>query len=292
VKRLTAPDLVTLGYLAAVTAIVLAFRPEGMGIFLAYHGLVLALIAFIVRAHARYGGRFWTFLRHWYVLLLAMAAFREIHYLVPRIHSFADRRYDHILAALDRKFLGDVEGFCVSMANPLLIDVLHLCYCFYFASILIPGAVLYFRGELERTREYSGVILAGLYLSYLGYFAVPAVGPHRMTAPPVELDGWVLGTPLRAAVVALEWEMPDAFPSGHTLLSLLALIMSWRLHRRCFWILLAPASGCIAATVVLRYHYVVDLAGSLALLPAAVWAGLALHRRRRESVIAAATQNR
>jgi hypothetical protein len=290
-KRLAAPDVVTLAYVAAVTAIVLAFRPEGMWGFLAYHGLGVALIALIVGAHARYGGRFWTFLRHWYVLVPAMAAFREIHYLVPRIHPFADRRYDAILASLDRRFFGDVEGFCVSLANPLLIDVLHVCYFLYFASLLVPGVILFFRGELDRTREYTGVILAGLYLSYLGYFAVPAVGPHRITYPPVELDGWILGAHLRALVVAMEWEMPDAFPSGHTLLSLLVLIMSWRLHRLSFWILLGPAAGCIAATAILRYHYVIDLAGSLACLPVALWGGLALHRRQ-ETAIAGASQQR
>jgi hypothetical protein len=290
-RRVAAPDVATLAYAAAVTAVVLAFRPEGTWIFLAYHGLVAAMVVLIIGAHARFGGRFWTFLRHWYVLIPAMAAFREIHYLVPRIHPFADRRYDQALASLDRRFLGDVEGFCVSLANPALIDVLHVCYFLYFASLLIPGAVLFFRGELSRTREYTAVILAGLYLSYLGYFAVPAVGPHRIAPPPVELDGWILGAHLRALVVAMEWEMPDAFPSGHTLLSLLVLIMSWRLHRRSFWILLGPAAGCIAATVILRYHYVVDLAGSLACLPAALWAGLALHRRL-ETVTAEAERSR
>lgn len=280
-RRLAAPDWVTLGYLAAVTLVVLACRPEGWGIYLAYHGLVLALVALLVHAHARYGGRFWGFLRHWYVLVLTLAAFREMHYLIPKVHPFGDRRYDRILASYDRMFLGDVDGFCLSVASwmPPLIDLLHLCYLFYFASILIPAAVLYARGELDRAREYASVILMGLYLSYLGYFAVPAVGPHRLVPTPPGLDGWILGPHARSLLVSIEWEMPDAFPSGHTLVSLLALIMSWRLHRRCFWILLGPAAGCIAATVLLRYHYVADLAGSLALLPVAVWAGRALHRQ-------------
>ncbi len=289
-KRLTAPDLVLLAYLAAVTLIVLVGRPEGMGIYLAYHGLALALIALLVHAHARYGGRFWTFLRHWYILVLTPAAFREMHYLIPQVHPFADRRCDRALAALDRRFLGDVDGFCLSLANPILIDVLSLCYWFYFASILIPVGILYARGELDRVREFAAVLLAGLFLSYLGYFAVPAVGPHHFFAVrPTELDGWILGRPLHAFLLAVEWEMPDVFPSGHTLLSLIMLVTSWRLHRRSFWALLGPASGCIAATVILRYHYVVDLAGSLAVLPLALWVGTALHRRR-EGANAVATR--
>lgn len=279
-RRLAAPDWVTLGYLSAVTLIILARRPEGWGIYLAYHGLVLILVGLLVLAHTRYGGRFWGFLRHWYVLVLTLAAFREMHYLIPQVHPFDDRCYDRILASFDRKFLGDVDGFCLEVAArmPLLIDLLHACYLFYFASILIPAVVLYARGRLDPAREYASVILTGLYLSYLGYFAVPAVGPHRISPTPPSLDGWILGPHARPMLISIEWEMPDAFPSGHTLVSLLVLIMSWRLHRRCFWILLVPASGCIAATVLLRYHYVADLAGSLALLPVAIWAGRAIHR--------------
>ncbi len=280
-RRINAPDVVTLAYLAAVTLIVLAARPDGMGIYLAYHGLALALVALLVAAHERHGGRFWTFLRHWYVLLLALAAFREIHYLVPEVNPFDDRRFDLALAAIDRAVLGDVDGFCLRLAHPLFIDALHLCYWFYFASILIPAAALYARGELGRAREYAAAVLAALYLSYLGYFAVPAVGPHYFfPSRPPELDGWIVGGPLHATIVSIEWEMPDAFPSGHTLVSLVVLVMSWRFCRRIFWAMLVPASGCIAATVMLRYHYVVDLAASVALLPAAVWAGTALHRRR------------
>ncbi len=279
-RRLTGPDVVTLAYLAAVTLIVLAARPAGMAVFLALHALTLILAAAVIAAHNRRGGRLWTFLRHWYVLPLTLAAFREIHYLVPRVHPFEDRRYDMALAAIDRKCLGDVDGFFLSLANPILVDVLHLCYWSYFAYLVIPAAVLYARGELDKARAYASVILTGLYTTYLGYFAVPAVGPHHFYPQrPPELDGWILGGHLHRLLMWMELEMPDVFPSGHTLLSLLVLLTTWRYHRRSFWFILGPASGCIAATVILRYHYVVDLVASVALLPAAYLGGTALHRR-------------
>jgi len=40
-----------------------------------------------------------------------------------------------------------------------------------------------------------------------------------------------------------------------------------------------PALGCILATMALRYHYVVDVVASAALLPGVVCLGLALSRR-------------
>jgi membrane-associated phospholipid phosphatase len=73
--------------------------------------------------------------------------------------------------------------------------------------------------------------------------------------------------------------MPDAFPSGHALLSMIVIVMSWRLHRPTFRVVVGPALGCVVATMALRYHYVVDVAASLALLPGVVCLGSALHRR-------------
>jgi membrane-associated phospholipid phosphatase len=129
------------------------------------------------------------------------------------------------------------------------------------------------------------VLLTGLFLSYLGYFVVPAVGPHHFLVPrPAILDGWILGGRFHAALMAAEWEMPDAFPSGHALMSMIVIVLAWRHHRRVFrWIVL-PASGCILATVALRYHYVVDVVASAAVMPLALWAGRALARRREQPI--------
>ncbi len=284
-KKLHAFDLVILGYLAAVTSIVLVAQPTGAWIFLGYHALVLALIGLLVCAHERFGGGFWTFCRYWYVVPLVMASFRELHFLIPRVHPFDDGRWDRVLGEIDRRWLGDVDAFFLSMAHPLFVDALHLCYWFYFASMIVVGAVLYARSDWPKLREYLSVVMMGLYLSYLGYFAVPAVGPHHFfPSRPPELDGWVLGGPFHKALLWLELKMPDAFPSGHALMSLVVIALSWRFHRRTFAWVVVPAAGCVWATMALRYHYVVDVLASAALLPVVVWAGTALHRawdRRR-----------
>ena len=277
-KKLAAFDLVVLAYIAIVTAIVLLFRPDGTLLYLGYHAAAAALVALLVAAHERIGGRLWTFCRYWYVLFLCGAAFREMHYLIPEVHPFSDNRFDRILAELDRRWFGDVDGFFLAWPVPIF-DLLHLCYWFYFASTLILGGALYLRQEWDKLREYLSVVLTGLFLSYLGYFLVPAVGPHHFfpTRPP-QLDGMLLGASLHKAILAAEWSMPDAFPSGHALVSMIVTVMSWRLHRPTFRIVVGPSVGCVIATMALRYHYIVDVVASVAILPVAVCAGLALHR--------------
>ncbi|HVE38833.1 MAG TPA: phosphatase PAP2 family protein [Planctomycetota bacterium] len=279
-KKLAAFDLVILGYIGIVTAIVLAFRPEGTLVYLAYHVAAVGLIALLVTAYERFGGRFWTFCRFWYVLFLSGAAFREMHYLIPDVHPFEDNRFDRVLAALDRRCFGNVDGFFLNGWPLFIVDLLHLCYWFYFLATIILGAALYSRKDWTALRQYLAVVMTGLLVSYLGYFLVPAIGPHHFYDPrPPQLDGLLLGKYLHQAILAAEWRMPDAFPSGHALLSMIVIVMSWRLHRPTFRVVLGPALGCVLATMALRYHYVVDVVASAALLPGVVCLGLALSRR-------------
>jgi hypothetical protein len=278
-KIFAAFDLVVLGYIAVVSVIVLVFRPPGTLVYLGYHAAMVGMIAMIVHAHVRFGGRFWTFLRYWYVPLAAASAFREIFFLVPQVHPFNDNAFDQILNSLDRRWFGDVDGFFLSGWSPYYIDLLHLCYWFYFVSTMIIGGALFARSDWGRLREYLSVVMTALLLSYLGYFLVPAIGPHHFYQPrPAQLDGWLLGRKMHEAILAAEWRTPDAFPSGHALLSMVVITMSWRLHRPSFRWVLAPAIGCIVATVALRYHYVVDVVASAAIFPGTVGAGIVFNR--------------
>lgn len=279
-KKLAAFDLVILAYIGIVTAIVLAFRPPGTLVYLAYHAAAVGLIALLILGYEKFGGRFWTFCRYWYVLFLSGAAFREMHYLIPEVHPFDDNRFDRILAGLDQRWFGNVDSFFLGGWPLLVVDLLHLCYWFYFLATIILGAALYSRKDWAGLRQYLAVVMSGLMVSYLGYFAVPAIGPHHFYQPrPAQLDGLFLGKWLHQAILAAEWRMPDAFPSGHALLSMIVIVMSWRLHRPTFRAVVGPASGCVLATMALRYHYVVDVLASLALLPGLIFGGIALNRR-------------
>lgn len=284
-KHLHGFDLVFLAYVAAMTLIVVICQPAGTPIYLAYHAGAVILLALIAYGHANYPGWGWSVARYWYIVYMTMGAFRELHYLIPAVRPFEDLRYDRQLEALDHRWFGDVDGFFVGIANPILIDILHLCYWSYFALLLVPRVFLHARGEMAKLREYDAALLTALFLSYLAYFLIPSVGPHHLhPARPPELDGWIIGRHLHALLMAIEWTMPDAFPSGHTMATLTALIMSARLCRKVFWWLILPGTGIVAATMALRYHYVVDVLAGITLVPIAVWLGAAVHRsweRRR-----------
>jgi membrane-associated phospholipid phosphatase len=77
----------------------------------------------------------------------------------------------------------------------------------------------------------------------------------------------------------LEVKTYDAFPSGHTELTLLVLYYAQRFHRRTFWWILPAGSALIISTVYLRYHYVVDVIAGAFLALAIILIAKPLYRR-------------
>lgn len=270
-----APEVVLLAYVGVMTAVVVLGRARHAALYLGYHALVVALIVMLSYADRRFGGRFWRFLRHWMPLFLILGAFREIHYLVPEVHAFDDQASDLALMEIDRQLFGNVEETLKNLWWPPLVEILHVCYWLYFPLPIGLGIVLYARGRFPAYRNAATVLLMGFYASYLLYVTVPAVGPHHFEARPEALNGLWMGGRLHRVLLAIEWRMPDAFPSLHVATAGMVLALSWKLERRFFWICLIPALGLIAATVVLRYHYVIDVVAGLAVVPPVVVAGSA-----------------
>ena len=90
-------------------------------------------------------------------------------------------------------------------------------------------------------------LLGVMYLSYIGYFLVPASGPNihndlaRPGACPIEslglyrftddLPGVWLTEPLRRWMFEVELTKKDCFPSGHVAVAIVCWILARRIHR-------------------------------------------------------------
>lgn len=274
-KVLIGIDLCLVGMAAALSLLVIAFwrRFEHPWVFLLYHALALESVWLPARAYARFGGRVWSLLRHWWPAFIVPATFREMHFLIPAVHP---RLYDAPLGRLDAALFGDVRAAIEPVLVPWFVDLMHVCYWSYFVTPFALGAALYRFRDPRPFRAAMTICVLGWYLSYLGYVAVPALGPYAVEAEPIPRGGAIMRT-LHPKLLELEWKLPNAFPSGHVLVTLLCLACAWKWKRRLFWVAALPSAGLILATIVLRYHYVVDVIASFALAPPIVWAGLKLH---------------
>ena len=286
-SRLETVDLLVFGYAGITAALILAFFPRlpDAGALLAAHLAVTAIPALLIAGATRFPGRGWRLARDWYPLPLLPAAFRELYHLVHPIHPVD---WDATLMAWDRAIFGVNPTVALeAWLHPLAVEALQLCYASYYFLPVILGWALYRRGRMREYREGLALILLAFFTSYLVYFLVPALPPVRHEAAlghtrlwgqdPATL-GYGLAQWIRVTLTALELEMRDCFPSGHTEVALVTLACAWRFHRGLFRGMLAPVLGLILSTVYLRYHYAVDVLAGAALAALVVWAGPRLHR--------------
>jgi membrane-associated phospholipid phosphatase len=238
--------------------------------------LLACLIVVMLALGARDGRSFVLRLAHdWYPVPLVALAFKEMHFLVGPLHGGRD--YDLLLIAADRWMFGtDPTVWMAGFAHPVLTELLQVAYTsFYFLFVLL-GVELYRRKAPGDFHVFMFTCVYGFFLSYLGYFLLPAVGPrftlHDFAALDRELPGLVLTPALRllvnaggsvplhsAAGEAMAAVQRDAFPSGHTMMTLVLMVVARGTRARVAPFLYITGSLLIIATVYQRYHYAVDL---------------------------------
>ena len=150
----------------------------------------------------------------------------------------------------------------------LLTGLLQFAYVSYYFIPLSLGVVLIARGRFGEFEEVLFGILLCFYLSYVGYLLVPAIGPrftlgHLQTGD-LQLSPFI--ETIQDALNGLEKNKTDAFPSGHTAVSLMSLYYAWKeREKKLFAVLIPVVTGLIISTVYLRYHYVIDVIAGIAL---------------------------
>lgn len=225
---------------------------------------VLFLVAVV--ALSRSPSPFLSLVREFLPVPVVPFVFLHLGFLIPLVHP---RSYDRELEALDRLLLGS-EAQAALYALPLpawLADLLTLAYStFFFLPIVLLVALVKARDPyLPRV---SSTIIITFLVSYAGYFLVPAYGPRAGVAREryASLPPGLVGAPIRDLLDHWEKTKTDAFPSGHTMVTLAVLYCARRRAPRVYTALLPVGALLIAATVLLTYHYVADVLAALPFL--------------------------
>ncbi|MGE5499393.1 MAG: phosphatase PAP2 family protein [Syntrophothermus sp.] len=234
--------------------------------------------------------RFWSAMHYWYLAPLILLTFKELYLMIRpiRMHD-----YDHLLIMADRFIFGtDPTHVLLKIANPVLTEILQLAYGSFYILPVILGLNLYMQKRLTALDFSLFAVVYGFFLSYIGYFLLPAIGPrftlHDFYNTDTELPGIFLtnllrevvntgesipkGTPNPASVV-----QRDVFPSGHTQMTLITMYLSVKFNVRSKYLLLPTGVLLIFATVYLRYHYVIDLIGGTIFMVLTMWSGRYLY---------------
>jgi membrane-associated phospholipid phosphatase len=222
---------------------------------------IVAVVLGVAALHRRLDSTWARIFRDWYVPAFLIVIFLENRRLIP---LFNPRRLDALLMRLDSLiFLGHSPLLLMErITTPVLTEILQLSYVsFYFLPFCLCLDI-YRKRPPEEFHVIASTILTGFYLSYLGYYLTPVVGPRFTLGqiPAVPLQGMFLADAVRGLIEAAEGRMPDCFPSGHAMISLLTILLARRYARGFFPLAVAWFLVIQVSTVYLRYHYVADLA--------------------------------
>jgi membrane-associated phospholipid phosphatase len=179
---------------------------------------------------------------------------------------------DDLLIAADRAILrGEVTVLLQPLVRPGQAAFFYIAYSTYYFLPIVLGAVLWKRSVPE-ARRFIFTLSVCFYVSYAGYFTVPAYGPRTAQADlhTVPLNTNPIAQTIDRTINQLEHTKLDAFPSGHTMITVAVLIVAWRRARKLFWYLLPVAALLVFSTMYCRYHYLVDVIAGLILAFATV----------------------
>jgi membrane-associated phospholipid phosphatase len=205
--------------------------------------------------------------------------------IVPQANPF------HGEAALkaidDAMFLGRNPNVLLDgLATPWLTEILQIDYSLYY---LLPISLLGFllaRRNVDGLARSLFLVLLCLYGSYFGYFLVPATGPNlnvlglypeHFSEP---MPGVLFAERIRAALLEAEAIKHDCFPSGHTALGVVCVVLARR--EGSVWgfrLMLPVVVALVFSTMYLRYHYVIDVVAGLLLAWAVLRFGPRLYAR-------------
>lgn len=201
-----------------------------------------------------------TVYRDWYTLFFLITIYMQHNKLVPLVNP---HDIDAYLMKIDYAlFLGNHPTVLLeSILNPYFTEFLQIIYAsFYFFPFLL--CLLLYRNKRKADFHIvASTILLGFYISYIGYYLFPAIGPrftmvHLQTLP---LEGVYLYNFFHHAILFLGGVTRDCFPSGHTLVSILTFMLTVKYFKKFSIVAGIWMVFLVMSTVYLRYHYVIDL---------------------------------
>ena len=260
-------ERLALGFLAALCTVTV-FRSHQPLWFLGCSAVMAVAIVAVAwwGPRSRIGG----FMRDFSSIPVVLTLFMLVGPVIADSNAW---RADSLLASLDARWFGDLpERWKGLLGRPdWLTDAASLAYLSYYWLPILMLVGLYVQKRRAQMEDFVFQMMLVIFVFYASYFFAPAVGPR--VKPELEdavLGGGIISQLVRSFLRAAEPGQLDAFPSGHTGVSVACLMLGWRLFPRRRIPTLLIVAGIIFSTVYLSLHYVIDLFAGAILGPLAL----------------------
>ncbi|MFZ5905894.1 MAG: phosphatase PAP2 family protein [Nitrospirota bacterium] len=274
--------IVFLVFLAALTVFFYQAIQEAPLLILLYLSLILVQLVLI---RNKYRGKAIGFVYD--LVFPTVCVLLVFDSLEGIVHFVNPRDIDPLLIRIDYMVFGNHPTVMLeNYMTPLLTDLLQIAYSSYYFIPISFGAILLARNQRKEFDISLFLILFCFYLSYLGYILFPALGPrfYLDQLQTTELQGLLVAEPLMNLLNRLEGIKRDAFPSGHTAITLAVLYLSHKFVRALFWIYLPIVTALIFSAVYCRYHYVIDIIAGIWLMAVTIIIGQWYYRWRERQI--------
>ncbi|MCX8057378.1 MAG: phosphatase PAP2 family protein [Ignavibacteria bacterium] len=288
IKTLNVFDVCVLAFYLFLIALNLIFydRVVHTTSLLIIEVLMIVFVLIVAYQDSKTNNSFWKSLHLWYLAPMIFITFKQLYFMVHPIHP---RDYDDILIQIDRWLFGtDPTHFLYKFSHPIITEILQIVYTSFYLLPIIVGIDLLRNKRYDEFEFAAFLIVYGFFLSYIGYFTVPAVGPrftlHNFFKIDEELPGLWL-TPYLREFVNIGESIPkgtvnpqelvqrDVFPSGHTQMTLLTMYATIKFNTTTKYFIIPTGILLIISTVYLRYHYVIDLIAGAIFMVITLWSG-------------------
>ena len=213
-------------------------------------------------------------LRTWLPLVLLLAGYRlsGLFYVAPM------RSVEERLLAFDRRVF-DAVGWTPQRWTraPVFHGALELAYLLVYAMVPLGVVALWLAGASNQLSRYWAVVLTACFTSY-------AMLPWLQTRPPRVVENLLRASdgriapadraPLRRlnlAILRTSSNQVNTLPSGHVAAALAVALMVLASAPAAGLAFLGLTIGIALATVIGRYHYIVDTVAGVAVALASWW---------------------
>jgi len=266
-SRLNWTDRMLVGwYLALGISLIGSSRYARSGLnYLPLHAVSIALILVLALVERR--GKWFRVAHDWYPIFIFIAAFEEIARLsLVFIPSWRDAILLRAEAAL---FPVEPNVWLSRWHGLLTTEVLEFGYFTFYWILPVVGGVLYPEVFQAKTHEaatdskqpfriWMDATVAGYIACYVTYLLFPTEGPAHTLGAAIQREGGVFHW-LVLLIQRHGGVHGNAFPSGHVMASVIALLAALRWKPRLGrWLVVPVLLMCLGA-VYDGYHYASDI---------------------------------
>lgn len=261
-------------YLVTVAVLVTLFHQgvEKWWTYVMVHSIAAGLIVPWLRYSTGHSHPVIRFLRYWYIPIVLGFFYEQIEGYILGIHGMY---LDHLIIEFEMALFGFHPSVWLErFVSPPLTEIMNISYNSYYWIGPILGFSLYFRREFIAFRRTVFSIVTAFFISYLGFYLFPVVGPRYMLSDLYKgpLEGYVV-TALQDFIMEVGDIYGGCMPSSHVAVALVVLLLAWVYRKRMAAWMTPFVIMLFISTVYNRYHYVSDVVAGVAVGLFAFWLG-------------------